>query len=245
MRTSFLKSVRNAFLTGVVVLAPLTVTILVFEWLVGAIGGRFKDTVILFLARFIDVPLLSDPGLQLFWNVVATVLVLVMVTVLGYLSGYVGGRFLLGQAERAVQRVPLASAVYSTVKQIVSAFSAKRRASFERVVLVPFPRPGCYVIGLLTGKAPAETRDRIGRELWNVFVPTTPNPTSGFLILFPREEIVELDMSIGDAMKMLISGGAITPGATVAAPFAAAVAAAADEAVAPAPGQPPPAQPPA
>ena len=82
---------------------------------------------------------------------------------------------------------------------------------FERVVLVQFPRPGSYAIGFLTGRLRSEMQDATGEELWNIFVPTTPNPTSGFLILLPRREVQELTMSIGDGMKLIISGGAVGP----------------------------------
>ena len=104
--------------------------------------------------------------------------------------------------------MPFLSTVYRSVKQIVETFGKENRAVFKEVVLIEYPRPNCYVLGFLTNDASGETEAVIGKKLTNVFVPTTPNPTSGFLLLLPREDIFRLDMSVGDGMKMLISGGA-------------------------------------
>jgi uncharacterized membrane protein len=206
-----IKSLRGAFVTGIIVLAPLAITVWVFNWLVGAIGGTFKDAVVGFLSYFMSTALLEEPRLELIWNILSTALVLSIITVLGYLSHYVATRLFLGQAERFVQRVPLIRAVYGTVKQIVETFSAQQRAVFDKVVLVPFPRQGSYAIGFLTNRAGGEVQARTAEEVWNVFIPTTPNPTSGFLIMVPRRDVIEMDMSIADGMKLIISGGAVMP----------------------------------
>jgi uncharacterized membrane protein len=97
------------------------------------------------------------------------------------------------------------------VKQIVDTFGKENRAVFNQVVMVEYPRKGCYTIGFLTNDADGETEAVIGRELTTVFVPTTPNPTSGFLLFIPREEVFAMDMSLGEGMKLLISGGAVIP----------------------------------
>jgi len=205
MSSPTFRSVRRAFLAGAIVLAPLAVTVWVFSWLIGVIGGP---------GRQIFERLLPESwfeGNEWLWTLVAAVLALLCVTVLGYLSSYVAGRFLLGQTERIMQRVPLIGAVYKTSKQIIATFSAERRAVFEKVVLIEFPRPGCYAIGFLTSREPSEMAAASGEELWNIFVPTTPNPTSGFLVLLPRRAVTELRMSIGEGMKLIISGGAVVP----------------------------------
>jgi len=154
----------------------------------------------------------GEPGslLSIVWNVLATVIVLVLITALGFLSRWVLGQYFGGLAERFIHSIPGVNTVYNTVKQIVDTFSSQHRNLFTKVVLVEFPRPGSRTIGFLTNRAGGEVADRAG-ELWSVFVPTTPNPTSGFLLLVPRRDIIELDMSVGDGMKMLISGGAMIP----------------------------------
>ncbi|HEY0945185.1 MAG TPA: DUF502 domain-containing protein [Opitutaceae bacterium] len=207
MSTSRFASVRNAFVTGLLLLAPLAVTWLVFSWLVGAVGGRFRD----YFFFYVPAELLHNPNLEIVWNVLATVIVVVLVTALGYVSRYVFGRYFGGLAERVIQSIPGVSTVYSTVKQIVETFGSQNRNMFSKVVLVEFPRKGLWSVGFLTSKAQGEPQAKTAEEVWTVFVPTTPNPTTGFLILLPQRDIVELDMSVGEGMKMIISGGAVVP----------------------------------
>ncbi len=204
---SRLASLRNAFLTGLVLLAPLTVTWVVFSWLVEAVGGRFRPLFFFFVPQELS----ERPGLELLWNVLATLLVLCIVTLLGLISRYFLGRFFGHLAERAVQSIPGVNFVYNTVKQIVGTFSAQNRNIFSKVVLVEFPREGSWTIGFLTDRMRGEPQSRLQEEVWSVFVPTTPNPTSGFLIMVPKDRIVELSMSVGDGMKLIISGGAVVP----------------------------------
>ncbi len=228
MQSAFIKSVRNAFLAGVIVLAPLAVTVWVFTWLVGIVGGRYRE---LF---FYPVPdhILNRPQLIPLFDFLSTLIVLLLVTLLGYLSRFLFTRFLFTQAERLMRRVPVINSIYNTAKQIVDTFSSQRRAVFERVVLIQFPRPGLYALGFLTSRAKGEAQARTSEELWNVFVPTTPNPTSGFLIMVPREQILEMDMSVGEGMKLIISGGGVVP------EWVAATAQAAGRIIPPAPEAP-------
>jgi uncharacterized membrane protein len=204
---SRLTSVRNAFVTGLLLLAPLAVTWIVFSWLVGQVGGGFRPVFFFFVPE----RLLAQPGLDVIWNLLATLVVILLVTLLGYISRYVFSHFFGLVAERIIQSVPGVSTVYNTVKQIVETFGSQSRNVFSKVVLVEFPRKGVWSIGFLTNKAQGEPQARTTAEVWSVFVPTTPNPTSGFLVLFPKGDIIELDMSVGDGMKMIISGGTVAP----------------------------------
>jgi len=190
--------VRNAFLSGLLLLAPLAVTWLVFSRLFEWVGGSFRP---------IFLPLLPASLAQfaILWDILATIIVLAMVTALGYFSRYVFGQYFGGLAERFVQSIPGVNTVYNTVKQIVETFSTQNRNLFSKVVLVQFPRAGVYTIGFLTNRTQGEPQAKTGEKLWSVFVPTTPNPTSGFLLLLPPQEIIELEMSVGDGMKMVSS----------------------------------------
>jgi uncharacterized membrane protein len=200
---SRLVSFRNAFLSGALMLAPLIVTIWAFSSIIDAVGGKFR-------------PLYEDylPGslqrLPFFWDLLGTVVVVLLVTGLGYLSNYVFGKYFLSVGERAIQRIPGIGAVYNSVKQIVSTFGSQSH-HLSKVVLVEFPRKGVWTIGFLTNKDQGEAQSLAGTETWTVFVPTTPNPTSGFLLMLPRHEVVELEMTVGEGMKMIISGGAVVP----------------------------------
>lgn len=206
-QASVFASLRNAFISGVLMLAPLAITWWVFSALFERVGGSFRDTFFFFVPE----TLRKHPSLDLVFNILATLIVVILLTALGYVSRYVLGRYFGSLAERFIQRVPGVGNVYNTVKQIVSTFSSQHRQLFSKVVLVEFPRPGVYSIGFLTNKTQGEIQAKAGIELWTVFIPTSPNPTSGFLLLLPKAQITELDMSVGDGMKMIISGGAVVP----------------------------------
>lgn len=200
-------SLRNAFITGLLLLAPLAVTIWAFRLVIEFVGGRFRPIYNHVLPESIS-------GLTFVWDIVATLLVVVLITLFGYISRLFLGRFLLGVLDRFLQTVPGLNTVYNTVKQVIDTFGSQSRQMFSKVVLVQFPRTGVYSIGFLTNKAQGEPQSKTQEEVWTVFVPTTPNPTSGFLIMLPKREIIELEMSVGDGMKMVISGGAVTPPST-------------------------------
>lgn len=201
---SRLVTFRNAFLSGALLLAPLWVTIWAFTAIIGFIGGTFRPL----YEHSLPESLQRIPFL---WDLLATGAVVLLITALGFLSNYVFGKYFLSVGERAIQRIPGVGAVYNSVKQIVATFGTQNRNLFNKVVLVEFPRKGVWTLGFLTNKQQGEAQVHTGRETWTVFVPTTPNPTSGFLLILPREEIVELEMSVGDGMKMIISGGAVLP----------------------------------
>ena len=198
---------RNAFLSGLVLLAPLAVTWVVFKWLVDKVGGGFKP-----IFFFAVPPALRDhPSLDLVWDVLATAIVLLLITLLGLTSRYFLSAYFGRATERVINNIPGVGAVYRTVKQIVDTFSAQKRNIFEKVVMVEYPAPGSFVVGFLTNRAKGEIQSRTGEELWTIFIPTTPNPTSGFLIFYPKTRVQELEMSVGEAMKLIISGGTVVP----------------------------------
>jgi len=202
MRPSHLASLRNAFLSGLLLIAPLAITLWVFSWLIGQIGGSFRPYLFFFVPK---------GPLDVLLDLLATIIVIGLVTALGYTSRYVFGKYFGGVAERIVHGIPGVGAVYHSVKQIVDTFNAKDRHSFNKVVLVEFPHKGAYAIGFLTSECRGEIQAKTSEALVSVFVPTTPNPTGGYIIFVPRHELVELEMSAGDAMKLIISGGTVIP----------------------------------
>ena len=201
---SRLVTFRNAFISGALMLAPLVVTIWGVSWIIDLVGGTFRPLYEHALPQSLQrIPFL--------WNLLATVVVVLLVTLLGYLSSYVFGKFFLSVGERAIQRIPGIGTVYNSVKQIVATFGTQNRNLFNKVVLVEFPRKGMWTLGFLTNKQQGEPQSAAGTDIWTIFVPTTPNPTSGFLLMLPRHDIIELEMTVGDGMKMIISGGAVLP----------------------------------
>jgi uncharacterized membrane protein len=204
MPTSTFTSLRKAFLSGLLMLAPLGVTWIVFAALFEKVGGNLRPLFFPYIPETLQ-------HYDILWNILATFVAIALVTALGYVSRYVLGKYFGTLGERFIQTIPGVSNVYNTVKQIVGTFSSQQRQLFSKVVLVQFPREGVYSIGFLTNRAQGEAQAKTAAEMWTVFIPTTPNPTSGFLILLPKEQITELEMSVGDGMKMIISGGAVSP----------------------------------
>ena len=202
-----LRSLRNAFITGIVVILPLGVTMIVIRFLLDKIGTPTSK----YFFWFLDADLRDMPVVELGLELLSVLVVLLLITLLGYSSRIFIGRFILNSMEQLLDRVPFINTVYRSVKQIVQTFSQQKKAVFQEVVLIEYPRKHCYVLGFLTSTAKGEPQDVTGEHIVNVFVPTTPNPTSGFLLMLPEEDIKRLKMTIADGMKLIISGGAVVP----------------------------------
>jgi len=204
---SFSRRFRNAFLTGLLVFLPLGTTIFVIDFLLDLFKGPANR-----LAYQLG---LSQEnaffGLETLLAMAGLVIGVILLTSLGYFSKYLLGRVFINLTERILDKVPFINAVYRSVKQIVETFGKENRAVFKEVCLVEYPRKGFYALGFITAESSSHVTDKLGRNLTYVFVPTTPNPTSGFLLLLADEEIHRIDVSVGDGMKMLISGGAVVP----------------------------------
>lgn len=193
-----MRRLRGDFLTGIVVLAPLVVTLYIFVQLFLKVDNL--------LGRFIRLPGGKEiPGL----GFLAVVLLLVLV---GMLARSVFGRTAIRAGEKLLTKIPLVNRVYIAVQQISRALLSGRRVPFRQVVLVEFPRKGVYCLGLVTSEAWEGIGAAGGRDLLAVFLPTTPNPTSGFLLFVPAEEVIPLEVNVEDALKMVISGGMVHPG---------------------------------
>ena len=207
--STFARKFRNAFLTGLLIFLPLGTTVFVLNFLL----GLFQEPAT-HLAYELGIKEESFFfGLETLLAIVGLLFGVLALTLLGFLSNYFLGKFFIGLTEKFLGKVPFLSNVYRSAKQIVETFGKENRAVFQEVVMIEYPRPDCYVLGFVTTEASGETVEAIGKQLTNVFVPTTPNPTSGFLLLLPRKDIFPLNMSVGDGMKMLISGGAVVPDA--------------------------------
>lgn len=201
------RSLRNAFLTGIVVILPLGVTIIVINFLLQKLGNPASN----FFFWFLDPEWRSTPALKLALESISVLVVFCLITLLGYGSRFLVGRILLRWLEQLLDRVPFINTVYRTVKQIVDTFGQQKKAVFQEVVLIEYPRKKSYVIGFLTSQAKGEPQEVTGETILNIFVPTTPNPTSGFLLMLPQSDVTRLNMSITDGMKLIISGGAVVP----------------------------------
>jgi uncharacterized membrane protein len=205
MSDSRVKSLRNAFLTGLVLVAPLVVTIWALRLIIGFVGGSITPLFIPYLPHALShLP-------NVVWDVLTTIIVVGLITLLGYLSRLFLGRFFGAVAERFIQNIPGIGSFYNGVKQFIETFGAKDRTQFSKVVLVQFPRHGAYTIGFVTNTGRGELHSHFKDEHWAVFVPTCPSPVNGFFMYLPALELIELDLSVGDGMKTVISCGAVLP----------------------------------
>ncbi|MBX3732009.1 MAG: DUF502 domain-containing protein [Verrucomicrobiae bacterium] len=197
------------FLTGLAVVLPAVISIAVLVWLFGTVSN-ITDTLLFAVPREWKYVNGVRGDIHWYWSLAALTLAMALVTFLGALARHYLGKKLIQTGDIILLRVPLLNKIYSTVKQVKEAFSGNK-SSFQQTVLVEFPRPGMYSLGFLTADQQNEIQARTPREVWSVFIPTTPNPTTGFLLFLPEEEFTRLDMSVSDAIKCIISLGTVAP----------------------------------
>lgn len=196
------KGLKGYFITGLLVVVPLYITVYVLTLIVG-----FMDSAVNVLPRFLR----PDTYLPFHFPGQGIVFTLLGILVIGVLTTNLLGQKLLGLTDRLVYRVPIVSIIYKSTKQLMETFFAKDHEGFRRVVLVEFPRKGVYSMGFVTGKAKGELADKAGEDTLSIFMPTTPNPTSGYYIVVRKEDVIPLGMTVEDAFKVLMSGGMIVP----------------------------------
>ena len=195
--------IRSWFLTGILVMTPLILTIYVAWAFI-----TFVDNLVVPLVPFNYRPSyylpFSIPGLGL-------IIVFIFTTFVGLLATGLFGRTLIRIWENILNRMPVVRSVYSAIKQILETVMATQSDAFRQAVLVQYPRKDIWAIGFVTGSTKGEVGKRVDKKMVNVFMPTTPNPTSGFLLFFPEEDLIFLNMSVEDALKLVVSGGMVVP----------------------------------
>ncbi|WP_019623695.1 DUF502 domain-containing protein [Thioalkalivibrio thiocyanoxidans] len=197
-----LVSLRRYLIAGLLVWLPLIVTGFVIKLLVDLLDF----TILLLPPAWRPEALLgfSIPGAGI-------VVAIVVVFVTGVIVANIVGRKLVSVGESIVHRIPLVSSIYGAVKKVTETVLTDGGQAFRKVVMIEYPRRGLWSVGFMTGVGYGEVQERTEREVITVFVPTTPNPTSGFVLLVPREEAVELDMTVEDGLKFVMSMGVVTP----------------------------------
>ncbi len=146
-----------------------------------------------------------------YWSLVALLVAILFISLLGRFARHYVGKKLIQLVDIIMLRVPLLNKIYGTIKQVNEAFSSNKRSSFKQVVLVEFPRPGQYSVGFVTGEQNQEVQAKTKEHVVSVFIPTTPNPTTGFLILVPHQALTLLEMSVAEGIKFIISLGSVAP----------------------------------
>jgi uncharacterized membrane protein len=206
----FRKNVSRRMASGMLVLVPVGVTLLVMRWLFAWGTALLRPVVKYAEARLQGlhwIESLPDAFVNFYVYLLTILLLLLLLYLIGVLGQYLVGRRLIGAWEGLWLRIPLARTIYGATKQVVEALSMPQGAAFKSVVVVDFPYPGLKAIGFLTGYV----ADGAGRRFAKVLIPTTPNPTTGFLELVPVEAVFITDLAIEEGFKMIISGGIVSP----------------------------------
>jgi uncharacterized membrane protein len=200
LRVGVMARLRAYFIAGILITAPIAITFYV-AWI--------------FLS-FVDervTPLIPDAYNPQRWGVPGAGLVMIVValTLIGALTAGWVGRGLVQASDDLLSQMPILRGIYSATKQIIETVLTQKSSAFREVVLIEYPRRGIWTLAFVSGATAGEVGQLVNDELVNVFVPTTPNPTSGFLLFLPRQDVRRLEMSVEDGIKMVVSGGIITP----------------------------------
>ena len=203
---------RKYFLAGLATLLPLAVTFWVIAVITRFLTRPFMGIVTEWMHRLPPYGLFTtEQGIQ----VISTVGILLALFLFTFLLGFFARRFFFNQLLRIgdhfLYRIPLVNKVYKTTKEIIQALFAAKGQSFKQVVLIPFPYKGCYCLGLIAGESPSTCSTSAEQDMLSIFIPTTPNPTSGFLTMVPHKEIIYLQMKSEEAIKYIVSCAVIQP----------------------------------
>lgn len=198
---------RASFLTGLAVVLPGVITLAIVKWLFGTVSG-LTDVLLFFLPDSVT----HDPSGKTYWywSLLAIVMAAAIITFIGVLARNYIGKRLIDLADSIMLRVPVLNKIYGTIKQVDQAFTSGKKSSFQTVVLVEYPREGIYSVGFITSEQAHEVYEKTNKKCVCIFIPTTPIPTGGFLIIVPEEKVIKLDMSVEDGFKYIISIGAIS-----------------------------------
>ena len=197
-RISLFTRLRNYFITGVVVLVPIGITLYLTKFFISISSKLIPSNI-----NPNNYLPYSIPGLEIFLSVI-------FITIIGGLSLSFIGKKVLQFVNDLFKRIPILRTIYSAIGQMTETFAPKRKNK-KSVVLIEYPRKGTWAVGFVTKENKGEISEKTNKNLVNVFVPTTPNPTSGFLLMFPKDEVIYLDMSFEEASKFIVSAGTSNP----------------------------------
>ena len=207
---------KKYFITGLVILLPLAVTILILVFIVNFLTGPFIGLVSSFLKEFDIINkgfLFMSPEQVLRHGSQLLILVclFIITLVLGVIARWFFFKSLINVSDKILHKIPLVNKVYKTTQEIIKTLFVTDKDTFKQVVMVPFPRGGSYVVGLVSRDSPEECTSVIGHQMVSVLVPTTPNPTTGFLLMYKKDDLIYLKMKPEEAIKYIVSCGVIAP----------------------------------
>ena len=192
-----MKKIRKIFLTGLLVIIPIAGTISLIFWLLNIVDSIFRNPI----ERIVGFPIIGI-------GVVITVSIIFLTGVIA--TNYLG-KEMIHLTDKAMRRIPIVNSIYTSMKQLIDTIFMEQKNAFKNVVLVQYPSKGIYVLGFVTSNAPEIICNRVGEAMQSIFIPTTPNPTSGMLVMVPENEIIYLQIPIDTAIKLVVSGGILMP----------------------------------
>ena len=194
---------RSYLFTGILITAPVVITLWIVFSLVKVFDGLVTPL----------IPIQFNPNQYLPYEIpgIGLIVLITFLIIIGFLTANFFGRWIVKKTEIILQNIPLIKVFYKTIKQILETVLKNNSNAFRKVVLVEYPRKGLWIIGFTTGETSGTIRKKIGTKLINVFIPTTPNPTSGFLLLVPEKELKYLEIGVDDAIKTVVSAGIVPP----------------------------------
>ncbi len=207
MRHGVFGHLRERFVRGLLLVLPLLVTVWLLRILFGIVHDNVTPLVLAFL-RAIGLGGLEGWHAKVSVPLIGILLTLLVVYLIGLVGANLVGRRMVHAVESWILRIPFVKSIYGGARQLLDAFNATKAGGFSRVVLVEYPRKGVYTVGFVTNERPGA--DGAAKEVF-VFLPTTPNPTSGWLALVPKEQVIDLDLSVEEGVKLIVSGGIVLP----------------------------------
>lgn len=195
-------NLKNIFLTGLAVIVPVGLTLYILVFLIGMMDGLLTI-----------IPRQYHPDILIGFHIpgFGIIVTIMLIFICGLMTKSIVGNRIVLYGEGLLDRIPIVRSIHMAIKKIVDSMVLYRSRSLKKVVLVEFPRKGAYTVAFVTGEPAYEIHAKTGQRCVSVYVPTTPNPTSGYFVIFPEHEVVQLDMSVEDAFTLIISGGIVNP----------------------------------
>lgn len=212
-----IKKFKAYFYTGLIALLPIVLTVYIFNWIVGIMMSLLGNSFVTIIIKNILLVFVEEGNMDYYFQLlvyfISLVTMIIGTCLVGFTLKIVFFAKIIKKAKKLFISIPLIKQVYTTISQIVDVAISDREKSYQKVVMVEYPRKGIYSIGFLTSEDNFLVSDAIGRneKVYNVFIPTSPNPTSGMFVVAPESEVKILDVKIDDAIKLIISGGVILP----------------------------------
>ena len=209
MKKSLFARWRASFFTGLAIVLPGVITLAVVKWFFGTVSSM-TDLLLFFLPKSLTHDNDGVGPMFWYWSVLAFLLAVIIVSTIGVLARYYFGKRMIAWADGLMLRVPVLNKIYGTIRQVDEAFTSGKKSSFKTVVIVEYPREGIYSVGFITSDQDNPIHRATNETIVCVFIPTTPIPTGGFLILVPVDKVTKLDISVADGFKYIISLGALS-----------------------------------